>query len=254
MPASYVGPWLWKVWEALRLKHPRRGHEVSSAARAPGTECADFPAFQSVRSRLPERLPHCLSDAAPGQRFSPQNVYLRWWAVARVWVRAAHFCSAMLTTCFLVEEPCAVQHRGGSRVEQRVQLQVGCCLSRDRNWLCRHYHTRFNALSTAEGVTIARNLDPPTKLMWFFTLELTNDRVFMCARVLRTQLTADLSGPTGQSTQAVKFSQWIPGVGLRDCNMRMIASQGIKTDFVCQEDFVAGVCLWITVVQCVDTV
>lgn len=159
MPASYVGPWLWKVWEALRLKHPRRGHEVSSAARAPGTECADFPAFQSVRSRLPERLPHCLSDAAPGQRFSPQNVYLRWSAVARVWVRAAHFCSAMLTTCFLVEEPCAVQHRGGSRVEQRVQLQVGCCLSRDRNWLCRHNHTGFNVLST--GVTIARILDPP---------------------------------------------------------------------------------------------
>lgn len=170
-PASYVGPWLWKVWEALRLKNPRRGHEVSSAARAPGTECADFPAFQSVRSRLPERLPHCLSDAAPGQRFSPQNVYLRWSAVARVWVRAAHFCSAMLTTCFLVEEPCAVQHRGGSRVEQRVQLQVGCCLSRDRNWLCRHNHTGFiNVLSTAEGVTIARILDPPPTSSWWASL------------------------------------------------------------------------------------
>lgn len=58
-----------------------------------------------------------------------------------------------------------MQHRGGSRVEQRVQLQVGCCLSRDRNWLCRHNHTGFNVLSTAEGVTIARILDPPTKLM-----------------------------------------------------------------------------------------
>lgn len=135
VPTSFSGSWHWKG-----LGTP--GAKKSSQARAREEVCA-LPAA-SADSQQPVRhsrgspgwLPYCLRDVAPQHSFYPKNhlpQVIDWSLCSSPCVRDERFCSAMLTTCFLVEKLRAVQHRGGSREEQRAVtgelFELGLCLA-----------------------------------------------------------------------------------------------------------------------------